>query len=230
MENERIIDRVRKMLALAADSAATEGERDNALRMAHNLLAKYNLELSDITEAEDPRGLDRDEGWSMTWVRFAYSAVGELFFCSYFYGQKVNATKQFHNFVGKKSNTVTAHLMAQYVVTSILKEARSLYKHNLSPESRSFAMGAVGRLQERVYQLRKGSGQEIGTGIVLQDYYKTEASANQAFMDKAIRTKTTAVRTKHVEASAYNAGQAFGNTISLNNQVSSSKKGVKLLT
>ena len=43
-----ILDRVKKMLAIANDSAASEGECDNALRMAHNTLAKHNLDMADL--------------------------------------------------------------------------------------------------------------------------------------------------------------------------------------
>src|SRR5215472_4319088 len=55
--SEQILARVRKMLALANDAGATEGERDNALRMAHATLAKYNLDLAaaEIAGGEDER-------------------------------------------------------------------------------------------------------------------------------------------------------------------------------
>jgi hypothetical protein len=43
-----ILEKVKKLLALANDKGATEGERDNALRMAHGMLAKHNLDMSDL--------------------------------------------------------------------------------------------------------------------------------------------------------------------------------------
>ena len=54
-DKARALARVRKMLALANDAAATEGERENALRMAHATLAKYNLELAEAVERGDAR-------------------------------------------------------------------------------------------------------------------------------------------------------------------------------
>lgn len=45
---DKIINRIKKMLALANDAAAAEGERDNAMRMAYNLLAKHNLTMATV--------------------------------------------------------------------------------------------------------------------------------------------------------------------------------------
>lgn len=70
-DEDRILERVRKMLALANDEAATEGERDNALRMAHNLLMKHQLSMEDVEnhakDKDDPRGHFKGDGWSMPW-------------------------------------------------------------------------------------------------------------------------------------------------------------------
>jgi hypothetical protein len=45
---EWVLERVRKLLALGTNAGATEGERDNAMRMAHALLAKYNLDMAQV--------------------------------------------------------------------------------------------------------------------------------------------------------------------------------------
>ena len=50
-ERNKILARVRKLLNLANNAAATEGERDNAMRMAHATLAKYNLSLAEASGA-----------------------------------------------------------------------------------------------------------------------------------------------------------------------------------
>lgn len=45
---DKIINRVKKMMALANDPAASDGERENALRMSYAILAKYNLDMTDV--------------------------------------------------------------------------------------------------------------------------------------------------------------------------------------
>lgn len=48
MTEEKIINRIKKMMALANDKAASDGERENALRMSYALMARHNLEMSDV--------------------------------------------------------------------------------------------------------------------------------------------------------------------------------------
>ena len=43
-------DKIRKLLALAADPNASDGERDNASRMAARLMAKHDIDLADLEE------------------------------------------------------------------------------------------------------------------------------------------------------------------------------------
>ena len=230
-----ILDKVKKLLALANDSGASEGERDNALRMAHGLLAKHNLDMTDLQQhlqIED-REEYMNETFGMVWCRQVSNSIAKLFFCKYYFGGKVNGTKMRHHFVGKTSNAGTAALMAEYVISSILKECRGRWKHNLAPESRSFAKGAAARINERVNEMIKeakpeGSG---STSLVVVELYKTEADANEAFLKASgisLITKKTA-NTK-VDITAYRAGNEFGGKIGLNNQVTSGKQlkiGVK---
>jgi hypothetical protein len=45
-------DKIRKLLALANDPGATDGERANASRMAAAFMAKHDIDLADLQEAE----------------------------------------------------------------------------------------------------------------------------------------------------------------------------------
>jgi hypothetical protein len=47
-ERQKVIDKVHKLYALANDRGASQGEVENALKMARKLLAKYNLILQDL--------------------------------------------------------------------------------------------------------------------------------------------------------------------------------------
>lgn len=69
MSNDKILDRIRKLLAMANDERGNDNERETALRQAHAMLTKHGLELADVEAHErekmDPRGCYDDEGWSM---------------------------------------------------------------------------------------------------------------------------------------------------------------------
>lgn len=51
-ERTRIIEKVKKMLALAKDKAATPNEAANAARQAEGLMRKHNLEMADVIYQE----------------------------------------------------------------------------------------------------------------------------------------------------------------------------------
>lgn len=218
-----IIEKIKKLLALADNSGATEGERDNALRMAHGLLAKHNLDMAEVIASQQCEGREKhmNETWGMLWCRVLSLHVSKLFFCRYYYGAKVNGTRSQHFFVGKASNVVTAALMADYLIHSILKECRSRGWHNLSPQTRSFATGAARIIGERVTALMQNpEGEATGTGLMVQSLYKTEAEANAAFLRESgtkLTTKTT--RTSGLDNRAYAAGQDYGSSVGLGVQV-----------
>lgn len=230
MSEDRILERVRKMLALANDGAASEGERDTALRMAYNLLAKHQLDLEDVNAFEkekiDPRGKFTLDGWNIPWCRDIRAAVADLFMCTY-YWKKINATKGRHTFVGRESNATTCMYMGDFIVLGLLREADKRYGHRLTPQGRSFGTGAADKLWQRVIALRKEKQAEISSGgsaLVLINLAKSEEQANRdLIVQSGTKLKKAKERTTKVSASAYHAGIAHGATISLNTQVANKK-------
>jgi Protein of unknown function (DUF2786) len=235
MTEEKIISRIQKMLAIANDARANEGERDNALRMAHNLLAKHNLELGDVEararDQQDPRIKNTLDSWSQAWAKSVFQASAKLFFCSYYFGRKINATKCVHNFVGRTSNATTAALMGEYLVTSILRECRRNWVHNLAPESRSFALGAAAAIYRRVEELRKADLPDAapGTALVLADIAKVEDDENEAFI-RAAGTSLTVKKTRAspVDPEAYAAGVQYGKKVNLSTQVGGTTAALRI--
>lgn len=60
MTNDRVIEKVKKLLALASDPSAAPNEAETAGRMAASLMAKYNLDLATLTDQE------LEAEWDMT--------------------------------------------------------------------------------------------------------------------------------------------------------------------
>lgn len=229
---EKILDRVRKLLNLANDSAATEGERDNALRMAHATLMKYELTLEHLDqhqrEKEDPRERMDTEGWNMVWCRQINGMVAKLFFCSYIIGGKINATRGRHIWVGRASTVATAAYMSEWIIRSIMKEADRLYKHRLTPQGREFAIGAQEKLAERVKEILAQAQKDVtatGSSLIVVEHAKSENDANRTFINKNMRTKQTNLSTRRNENSdAYINGREYGSKINLNKQLPTSQK------
>ena len=234
MERSRewVIDRVRKLMALANDAGAAEGERDNALRMAHNLLTKYNLELSDVGEKEkiEPRDLHSRTYYGRPWARVASGAVAELFFCEYLYVGAGDAKLTRHYFIGRESNATTAMMMAEFIVNSIAREGKrrnSLEGTGRNAWYRSFCTGAAYRLVSRVKEMMKETPPEAqpGTALVLASLYQQERSANLAVRDDkfpSLRKGRTGKR--EFRGDALDSGRRFADTIPLNRQVTGQRR------
>lgn len=223
--SESIIAKIRKMLELANNSAASEGERENALRMAHNLLIKHNLEMKDVhaSSVKEKRTVDEAATFKMKWCRIVANSMAKLFMCEMFLNGDINGTKGKYAFVGLESNATTAALMTEYVISSILKEARKLYKQNLCPQSRAFGYGAAEKIRDRVNKMvheAKSDNSTIGTGLVIRDVYKTEHELNLEFISKNFNlVPIKSSRTKIDDWNAYSQGSKHGDKIDLNLQV-----------
>lgn len=218
-----VIEKIKKCLAMAQDMRGNEHERDNALRQAYKLMAKYNLEMHEVEAHGQVKQENRinfeNVSWSWTWSCQVHMIVGELFFCKYYFGRKINGTKVTHHFIGKESNATTAAMMADWITTSILSEGRKIYKQNTAPGTRSFAVGAMHRLDERVKEIIRTTQAEAtpGTALVLASLYQTEAEANKQLLPSTLRER--AARHSKIDHSAYRKGQTFANGINLGLQV-----------
>ena len=236
MSEDKIIGRIQKMLALANDLAASEGERDNALRMAFATMAKYNIDQAQVDaatrEKTEPRIDFGSNGWSWMWTHQVRNIVADLFMCRYCYRNsgsgKINGTQCLHNFIGRESNAMTAAVMSEYVVDSILKEGRKIYKQNTAPGTRAFAIGAMHKLAERVAQIKReqsaqSEAESSGTALVLASLYKTEKDANDAML-ALLNTKQHKARNSKLDNTAYAKGNEFGAKINLSAQMSDQTK------
>lgn len=182
-----IIDKIRKLLALANGEGAAEQERESALRMAHALLAKHNLSMSDTEQKQECRNESTLEYCFHAWARGVAMDIAKLYFCEYF----VSLRAKQHYFVGLESNVITSQEMFKFVASSIMKEARKATKaaHESGSFERSFCKGAAVAVRARCCDIRK-SAQEpsadttasTGTSLVLASLYKREHDANVALI------------------------------------------------
>lgn len=240
-EMKKVMERVRKMLRIANDAAATEGERDNALRMAHATLAKHNLSLSeaerDGAAPEEAREKGTFVGRDYPWMRTTVYAVAGLFFCEYVYCL-LRSGKVAHYFVGRASNIATAQEMSQFVISSIDREATRWSRENGTGGTgwRSFCKGAAYRVAERCAEIRRSAEKapapvaSTGTALVLASVYAAEKAANEALMAQMFgKLREGRNRQRNTDAYAHAAGREYGDRVSLNTQISSSS-GRKQLT
>lgn len=232
---EKVLSRVRKMLALANNEAASEGERDNALRMAHAALAKYNLTIGDAEVEGEPRIEDKAQISPHPWARYLIAAIAELYFCkTLFY--RYRDKRQVHHFIGRQSNVATAIEMCKFIVASINKEARRKAKENpYTPGyERSFCKGAATSVFYRCKEIQSTAEQQpqtptTGTALVLASLYRTELEKNALVIaEKHGTLKQMKSKSRAADHGAYNSGKQYGATLNLNRQVSGSRTSTQL--
>lgn len=226
-EQERILSRVRKMLALAADAGATEHERDNAMRMAHATLAKYNLDIAMVEDAggkveSEERGILRAVFFGRPWARQVAGSIADLFFCSYICATHKKAKMTQHCFIGRQSNAITAREMSAYLVDSVIKESRK-FRHHGNAVCRSFCIGAANAISRRVDKLIEERSQDKatpGTSLVLASLYSREAAANLVVFEEAFpKTRLTRSGKGTNSNLGYSAGFDYGDKVSLDRQI-----------
>lgn len=232
--DNKVLERIKKMLALSNDSGATEAERETALRMAYNTLAKYNLSLSDLPLDQDTEVRERQDVVISAdrWARNLSMAVAKLFFCKYFYSQTGVSGKDRHCFVGRQSNVITAKYMSEYLIKAIKKEASKRYSSPTTPNGRSFCVGTVRSISARVEQMiQQDTESTPGNALVLVGIHKREAEANNAWLDaEGTKLDTSKGRSDNsLRLGAYHSGKEYGKTVSLNQQIAPSNSNFKRL-
>ena len=223
----KVLDRIKKMLALGNDAAATEGERETALHMAYNLLAKHNLSITDLPGDKNNEPRERQETTISAdkWARSLAQYVGKLFFCNYYHVTGVSG-KDVHCFIGRQSNVVTATYMAEFLIKAVKREASKRYKSPTSPEGRSFCVGTTSTIRKRVEDMIKSDTESTpGTALVLVKLHETEKDANDKWLeDDGVNLVTKKARADtSLKAGAFYSGKDYGKTVSLNSQAGTSK-------
>jgi len=216
-----IISKIKKMLALAADAGASEGERDIAMRMVHAMMAKHNLNINDVqtNEVEESREEQSSTSNTAVWCRHVSNSIAKLFFCKYYFHRNAKGKIE-HRFVGKSSNVATAVLMSNYVINSILTEAKKTYRDASSV--RSFSIGAQYKIGDRVKEIMTSkSCESTSTDVAIINLYKTEQEANDAYLKSGgTKLTTTSRRQSGVNMGAFNNGSVFGGKVGLHAQMS----------
>lgn len=230
---DRIMARIRKCLATANDTAeGGEHERDNAMRAAHAIAAKYGLSIAVAEAAGTQKEEARTQG-AYTWYKEAYAgwiagAVAELFFCKP-YIQDLGKQRCAYYFVGREANVTTASEMMKYLIASIHAEARK--NSGTDKYIRNFSKGAALHIARRCKELRaeaeRASTAGNGTSLVLASYYKNELEANQRFLSEQLRITLGASKGPRIKVGGhgYQEGYAYGGAVSLNRQVGGNGSG-----
>lgn len=207
MSNERIIEKVKKLLALAQDPSAAPNEAETAGRQAAALMAKYSLDLAELTEAELKAEWDLTD-MSIPGVRPGKKNAREVppwigfmaFGVKTYTRTRCSSRGPMLHFKGPRQDVELAHWMLK----ALIDLAYTASKGNPSPNA--FRNGFAAAVQKRLKVLatqRDSADQEVGSrALVVVD--KLKAAMDEQFGPEG-KTSTSNAR---MSAAGHQAGMA----------------------
>jgi hypothetical protein len=248
--NDRMIDKIRKLLALS--QSPNENEAARASEKVQELLAEYNLSMSDVAE-KDADGVDESivvEKGAVTasypWRRPLAQAVASMYFCKYFYttsrytetikngvSKLSRQASDTHHFVGALHNIAVAKMMFAYLNETIDRLARegalTVPPSQRSPYRTTFRGMCAHRVGVRIMKRiedskRDGIKTTSGTNLpALLNLYQSWEDRNKAHIEREVGKMVTR---KSSIANLHSKGQIdgfnAGNNIGLDPQVGKS--------
>lgn len=120
---EKVIDKIRKLLAVARDKGATEHEAATALAMAQRLMLEHDVKnVEDHVEVQAVRGEWMNVHFDDKWYRMLAAGVASLFNCRTLFNSLGDV-----KFVGKPENIEVCQVTLLWVVDQV----EELYKEAL---------------------------------------------------------------------------------------------------
>lgn len=219
----KILERIRKMLALAEDNANIH-ESATAAAMAEKLMRKYQLERADFmlhdTKVDDVEGIGYNHGsnrWGPkyasktvpTWINHIATGCGRANEC-----ECVVRGGTFV-FFGVAGDASVAAEMLHYLVTEV--ERLAMFFHGGRTEKNNFRNGCAYVLQDRLEEIGAERVKEFqqtsaGTALVVMKKDLIEQSTGREF-------KYTKGKPKIADPSAFIEGMAAGAAIPLRKMV-----------
>lgn len=230
-------DKIRKLLILANDKGATEGEKDSALAMAQNLMMKYNIQI-DISQEEIKimAGEIYGKEYKRRWHKLIASAVAHMYVC-----RIVNYEEGF-KYVGRPESIEACQMTLDYIVDQI-EELWKLHKKKLKSQGgsidddnyrRSFKWGAASRVWGRVEEMRsdmtkndeKAQAATGCTALVVVNTIKKQEEEISAFMDATMNLRKGRGMTPP-KGGGHGAGRAAGDQVKITKDIAETRKQIE---
>lgn len=202
---ERIIQKIRKLFALAADAGATGNEAENALRMANNLLTKHAIEKHRLHDPDQVFASFCDYPIQQDWVKQVASHIARFYNCRPIFDYNWDPAKTL--IIGTTSNRLTAMIVIDQLLDQIKRDGKG--------KGVAFKNGAAYGLYEvckKIMEARKGVDEEVipGTGLTVIDIEQRQKQDVDAFIESNFKHLTKSRRrSKSMSNEGYKYGQGL---------------------
>jgi hypothetical protein len=211
-----IKDKIQKLLSLS--TSPNEHEASSALKMAHELLKKYNLSMKDIKDtSEDVTDLEYNKEKTLqSWKAILLQTLCNLNFCSLIIKKMMqNKISYIFQIIGKEYNIISVKIMADYIFSAI--ERKVIFVDPLSREfyKDGFAMGVI-------YQLKQELENEENALIIIED------KKNQDYIQNNFNGEIKDLTLTDETTYSVHKGFQDGKNLPLNKQVSDNENKKEL--
>ena len=224
MDNNPIIEKIRKLLALA--NSSNEHEAALAASHAQRLLSEHNLAMADIESEQKPQSADKVEATvSKTlpkWVRHLSGGVCTAFDCQAIHhptlgkmtfigvGADVQIAAYTFAYLDKTVRRLCAAFMKSHVSDNVTNRHRELMRQ-------SYYLGAVSTITGKLREQKVQTPTTPGALVPVK-----EGLIKKAMSDLGpIRTLRS--RRSYIDGHAYERGQQDGHQVGINKGVTGSK-------
>lgn len=228
MTNDKIIERVRKLMALATSS--NEHEAAAAAAKAQELLLKYNLSMASIDEEEPDEGVTKEDYFERdpsSWRLQLIGGIARATSCrliqtpgyrKWVTGEVLPRKGTMYHVFGQPSNIEVVYYLYNYLARELLR---------LSPKGKgttaaghAFRLGAVSVINRRLMETYREfqTASEETRALVHVTTAAVDAKVEETF-PKLQKSRMGSLS----DAAAYHAGQAAGREIPLRRGVHDSR-------
>jgi Protein of unknown function (DUF2786) len=252
---QKILDRVKKLLALS--QSPNENEAAQANEKAHAIMLEHNIQLDQLGVTSD----DKDEDYifdeeivtdSLPWRRRIGNAVATMYFCGYLFmhesegvpGKPGYKRWDRHMFTGEPSNVAVVKVMFLYLTEAIDQAALYMSRDCVADKRTayrvSFKNAAAERLSVRIYrrimqakqgQLTVSNGSKLP--VLASMYDRAVKKNNDKIQEFAsggdVTVSTSLAKTNISHKGGAEAGRKLGDALGLDQQIGKGGETVAML-
>jgi hypothetical protein len=237
----KVLEKVRKLLAMANHERSNEQEAATAARQAAYILKKHNLSIVDITpeqaKSDVIRATEDNMKWTAkkcpAWVSGLAVTIANTFDAKVVYAQTnkqdghVRSPQFNFSFIGFEVDAIVSKDMFKYLYDTIVRLSDDWAKDQVVPKGKmrtfkiSYRTGMADRLISRFLEIQREKKEEEAvttsncTGLVV-----VKEKAINDFLGYKV-SYGTRKRTLNKNATAYSYGYTKGGAVSLNKQIAS---------
>lgn len=221
-ENDKIMTRIRKAMNLSKDNA-NDNESQNAMLLAQRLMAKYGIDMSEVSNSEEETSNEMideaitEKGRTPNWKKLLAMVVANNFRCYSYTRTGFGKSRLF--FLGMKGDVALAKEMFEFAISVLQNSVRKYLKEQKSVRDdynptglrndyiSGFISGLESKFTEQVEELNL-------TPMLVKDDTLVDEFQSRSFRTK----KSSSVKRSH-DGNAYSSGHKKGKSLTKHQRI-----------